>query len=202
MPPSATTFPCCRDHGLFTPVEEYPQCIQRTPGEEAYWFDWDSSFDGKATIRIAKLRDDVMVSRVYRTSRFGKVRRFRALLTPADWSLLEDAIVAANFWMLDERGGRHGLDGSTWRFAGRRRRDYHYISRWSPDDALWDLGRFFFDVAGLAEVRLRPTVRPVHPARRAGAHPFRQRPGVRCKSGAGVDRHRVCQKSVRVDVLI
>jgi hypothetical protein len=56
--------------------------------------------------------------------------------------------------MLDERGGRHGLDGSTWRFAGRRRHDYHYISRWCPDDALWDLGRFFFDIAGLAEVRL------------------------------------------------
>jgi hypothetical protein len=95
-----------------------------------------------------------MGSRVYRASRVGKVRRFRGLLTTVDWSLLEDAIVAANFWMLDERGGRHGLDGSTWRIAGRRRHDYHYISRWSPDDALWDLGRFFFDVAGLMEVRL------------------------------------------------
>jgi hypothetical protein len=38
--------------------------------------------------------------------------------------------------------------------SAHRRHDYHYISRWSPDDALWDLGRFFFDVAGLAEVRL------------------------------------------------
>ena len=61
-------------------------------------------------------------------------------------------MVAANFWMLDEHGGRHGLDGSTWRFAGRRRQEYHYISRWSPDDAL--SGRFCFDVAGLAVVRL------------------------------------------------
>jgi hypothetical protein len=95
-----------------------------------------------------------MGSRVYRASRFGKVRRFRGLLTTVDWSLLEDAIVAANFWMLDERGGRDGLDGSTWRFAARRRHDYHYISRWSPGGALWDLGRFFFDVAELAGVRL------------------------------------------------
>jgi hypothetical protein len=135
-PLSTAAFPCCRDRDLFAPVEEYPNNLRRTPGDEAYWFGWDSSFDGKATIRIAKLRDDVMVSRLYRASRFGKVRRFRALLTPADWSLLEDATVAANFWMLDERDGRHGLDGSTWRFAADRRHDYHYISRWSPDDAI------------------------------------------------------------------
>ena len=63
-------------------------------------------------------------------------------------------MAAANFWMLDEYGGSYGLDGSTWRFAGRRRQDYHYISRWSPDDALWDLGRFFSHMAGLAAVRL------------------------------------------------
>ena len=103
MPLSTAAFPCCRNHDLFAPVEEYPQRIQRTRGDEAYWFGWDSSFDGKATIRIAKLRDDVMISRVYRASRFGKVRRFRGLLTTVDWSLLEDAIVAANFWMMDER---------------------------------------------------------------------------------------------------
>jgi hypothetical protein len=56
--------------------------------------------------------------------------------------------------MLDERGGRHGLDGSTWCFAGRRHRDYHFITRWSPDDVLWDLGRLLFDLAGLDGVRL------------------------------------------------
>src|ERR1700687_2900052 len=97
---SAAACPGCRDHDLFAPVEEYPNNLRRTPGDEAYWFGWDSSFDGKATIRIAKLRDEAMVSRVYRDSRFGKVRRFRGLLTTADWSLLEDAIVAANFWIV------------------------------------------------------------------------------------------------------
>ena len=85
MPLSATAFPCCRDHDLFAPVEEYPNNLQHTPGDEAYWFGWDSSVDGKATIRIAKLRDDVMVSRVYRASRFGRfltasVMGLRALL--------------------------------------------------------------------------------------------------------------------------
>jgi hypothetical protein len=82
--------------------------------------------------------------------------RFRTtrLPSPADWARLEDAVVTANFWMLDEQNDRLGLDGATWRFAGRRRRDYHSISRWSPVDSLWDLGRLFFDVAGLEEVRL------------------------------------------------
>jgi hypothetical protein len=56
--------------------------------------------------------------------------------------------------MLDEHGGRHGLDGSTWCFAGQRCRDYHFMSRWSPNDGLWDLGQLFFDLAGLDGVRL------------------------------------------------
>src|ERR1700682_5861161 len=111
MPLPTPAFLCCREPALCAPVEEYPQRIHRTPGDEAYWFGWDSSFDGKATIRIAKLRDEAMVSRVYRASRFGKVRRFHGLLTRADWSLREAPIVAASFWMLDEQDSRHGLDG-------------------------------------------------------------------------------------------
>ena len=44
--------------------------------------------------------NEAMGSRVYRASRVGKVRRFRGLLTTVDWSLLEDAVVGANFWMI------------------------------------------------------------------------------------------------------
>ena len=36
MPLSTAAFPCCREHDLFAPVEEYAQRIQRTPGDEAY----------------------------------------------------------------------------------------------------------------------------------------------------------------------
>ena len=154
MPLPVAAFPCCRSHDLFAPVEDYPVHIQRAAGDEVYWFDWESTFHGKATIRVTRLGGQAVVSRIYRSSRFGKARRFHGHLTHDDWSRLEDAVIAANFWMLDERGGRHGLDGSTWRFAGRRRCDYHFISRWSPDGALWELGRFLFDVAGLVEVRL------------------------------------------------
>ena len=39
-----------------------------------------------------------------------------------------------------------------------------------------------------ADRRHRRAVGPVHPARRARAHPVRQRPGVRRQGGAGVDR--------------
>jgi hypothetical protein len=94
-----------------------------------------------------------LVSRVYRPARFGKVRVLRRFATTAEWARLEDVVVASNFWMLDESGGHRGLDGSTWRIAGRRRHEFHYISRWSPDGPLWELGRFLFDIAGLEDVR-------------------------------------------------
>src|ERR1700730_17628659 len=54
--PMSAAFPCCRDHDLFAPVEEYPNNLRRTPGDEAYWFGWDSSFDGKATRAITDTR--------------------------------------------------------------------------------------------------------------------------------------------------
>ena len=38
MPLSTAAFPCCRSHDLFAPIEEYPQRIQRTPGDKAYLF--------------------------------------------------------------------------------------------------------------------------------------------------------------------
>jgi hypothetical protein len=66
----------------------------------------------------------------------------------SDWARLEDAIIAANFWMLDESGGHRGCGGADWMVAGRRRHDYHFVRRWSPGGALFDLGRLLFDVTG------------------------------------------------------
>src|SRR4051794_21361637 len=37
-------------------------------------FDWDSTSNGNATIRVAKLGDEVMIFREYRSDRFGKMR--------------------------------------------------------------------------------------------------------------------------------
>jgi hypothetical protein len=144
MPLPTTAFPCCRDHDLFWPIGGHAQAIQRGPADEAYWFSWttESSGEGNATIRVARLGTAAMFFRSYRPSTFGRPRRGRGMLSRSDWMLIEDAVVAANFWMLDAREEhRLVLDGTTWYLAGRRRRDYHFISRRSPRGALWDLGR-------------------------------------------------------------
>ena len=55
MPLPTAPFLCCRSHDLFAPVEEYPVAFQRTSGDEACWFDWDSTNSGNATPHLAKL---------------------------------------------------------------------------------------------------------------------------------------------------
>jgi hypothetical protein len=137
-----------------TPVAGYGQAIRHDLADEVYWFHWNSTENGCAVIRVAPLGSEAIVFQTYRPSHFGKVRRFHGQVSRDAWARLEDALVEANFWMLDNHGGRHGLDGSIWSLAGRRHRDYHFISRWSPDDELWDLGRLFFDLAALDRVRL------------------------------------------------
>lgn len=77
------------------------------------------------------------------------------MVSRSDWLLIEDAVVAATCWMLDEQEeDRLLLGGARWCVAGRRHRDYHFISRRSPHGPLWDLGRLMFDLAGLEEVGL------------------------------------------------
>ena len=149
-----TAFPYCRDHDLVAPLEEFAQSILRGLAEEAYWFHWQSSFDGEATIRAARLGGEAEFSRLHRGSHFGRARMCRGVLSMTDWALIEDAVVAAEFWLLDKCSGARGLDGATWSIAGRRRREYHFVTRWSPQGALWDLGRLLFDLAGLEEVRI------------------------------------------------
>ena len=56
--------------------------------------------------------------------------------------------------MLGERGGCSGLDGSTWRFAADAIETITSSAGGAPNDELWDLGRLFFDLAGLDGVRL------------------------------------------------
>ena len=68
---------------------------------------------------------------------------------------VEDAVVAAGFWLLDEDWPNLGsMGGAKWMIAGRRRHDYHVVKRLNPRDALYDLGRLMFDLVGLDEVRL------------------------------------------------
>jgi hypothetical protein len=94
MPLHPAAFQCCRDHDLFEPVEKHGAVLR---ADKAYWFRWDSTDDGCAAIRIARLGPDAMVFRTYRPSRYGKVRRCHGALSRTAWARLEDAIVGANF---------------------------------------------------------------------------------------------------------
>jgi hypothetical protein len=70
-------------------------------------------------------------------------------LTLADWARLQDALVAASFWTLDPVEERFGLDGSDWLIEGRRKDIFRAVRRWSPRQALYELGQLFFELAGL-----------------------------------------------------
>jgi hypothetical protein len=156
MPSSAFAFPPCRSHDLHWPLEEYPERLKRNPATEVYWFNWRA--DGslrETTIRVARVDNDVVATRLHRGSMFGKVRILNGRLTMADWARLEDAVVAAGFWLLDEDWPNLGsMGGAHWMIAGRRRHDYHLVKRLNPRGELYDFGRLMFDLVGLDGVRL------------------------------------------------
>jgi hypothetical protein len=150
-------FPCCRAHDLFDQPATYAMAIKRSLADEVYWFDWSTEHgDGSAKMQVARLGGEAMLCRVYQPSTFGKARRSRGALSRSGWSLVEDAVVAADFWMLDEHEPRRAgiLGGANWSLAGRRRHDFHFITRRSPGGALWEFGRLLFDLAGLEAIRL------------------------------------------------
>jgi len=96
-----------------------------------------------------------MTARLHRGIVFGKTRCLSGRLTTSHWALVEDAVVAANFWAAKANERNLGsLDGANWMIAGRRGRDYHLVRRLNPHDGLFDLGRLMFDLVGLDEARL------------------------------------------------
>jgi len=148
---------------------EVPLC--RSWGTEVYRFTWDSSFDGNAVVRIARFSDEIMLSRVYRPSHFARTERSDASLTVADWARLQDALIAANFWVLEPHGEAHALDGAYWDDRGPAQG--HFSRRASMEPARCDprprpavlrVGRA---TAGgsraLLSVLAKPAVQPVHP---------------------------------------
>ena len=48
----------------------------------------------------------------------------------------------------DEGPFFRGLDGAFWTIEGRRKDVYRAARRWSPDGAIYDLGKLFFEFAG------------------------------------------------------
>jgi hypothetical protein len=53
-------------------------------------------------------------------------------------------LVAASFWALDPEERHRGLDGSDWLIEGRRKNIFRAVGRWSPNGAIFDLGKLFF----------------------------------------------------------
>ena len=106
--------PCCRAHCMVRSLGDGEVPLCRSWGTEVYRFTWDSSFDGDAVVRIARFSDEIMLSRVYRPSHFARTERSDASLTVADWARLQDALIAANFWVLEPHGEAHALDGAYW----------------------------------------------------------------------------------------
>ena len=100
-------------------------------------------------LRIARLGDEIMLSRAFRPSHFARTERSDVSLTVADWTRLQDALIAANFWALERHGKAHGLDGAYWTIEGRRKDIFRVVHRWSPHGAIHDLGRLFFALARL-----------------------------------------------------
>jgi hypothetical protein len=150
-------YPFCRDHDLSDQPAAYAMEIKRSLADEVYWFKRTTEHDyDAATIQVARLGDEAMFCRVYKPSTFGKARWSRGALSRSEWCLIEDGVIAADFWLLDEHERQRAgiLGGATWSLAGRRRHDFHYITRRSPDGALWELGRLLFDLAALEAIRL------------------------------------------------
>jgi hypothetical protein len=134
------------------PEPQEPLCRSRLTEHEAYRFFWDSSFDGHAVVHIGRKGELVTLRR----QAFWQAPCSVALSLP-DWSKLQQALEIAEFWSpRPDSELAVGLDGADWLIEGRRGDTYHAIHRWSPEGAIHDLGRVFFELAGppLSGVRL------------------------------------------------
>lgn len=100
--PLPVAFPVCRAHDAFWPLEQYPTALQQNPADEAYWLKWDHSFGPEAILRVTRSGSDVLMTRMHRPTRFSKTRCTSGRLAMPDWHLVEDAVVAAGFWVLEE----------------------------------------------------------------------------------------------------
>jgi hypothetical protein len=58
-----------------------------------------------------------------------------------EWRLFKESIYQNRYWLLQREIDRMGVDGGTWTIEGRRpdaesfkKRSYHVVSRWSPEE--------------------------------------------------------------------
>ena len=118
MSPHLAAFPICRTHDLFRPLETCPAELRCNPADEVYWLKWDSTNHGETIVRVARLGSSAMATRLHQASRWSKPRQRQTPLEMSDWRQVEEAVAAAGFWHLTERGGGMGCDGADWLIAG------------------------------------------------------------------------------------
>ncbi len=115
----------------------------------------DSSFDGRAMVRIGHHEDAVALR--WRYDRFLSTETGEETGLPlGSWTRLQAQLDAARFWTLPPQNDRIGLDGARWLIEGRRGDVRHQVRRWSPDGEVHALGQPFFELAGppLSKLRL------------------------------------------------
>jgi len=148
---------CCRttDGDILRPFlpKRGPLCESRDRTPEEYRFTWHSSFHGAAVVQIGNGKNIILD---WARSGWGTNGRYWCCIAKAQWKRLEAAVLAAKFWGLDADIDRLGCDGAQWLIEGHRGDMYRAVRRWSPDGAIHDLGRAFFDIAGppIADIRL------------------------------------------------
>jgi hypothetical protein len=142
--------PCCRTNCDIRPFlpKPGPLCESMKHTVEEYRFVWRSSFDGEAMVQIGRGGKNIIIDWARSDFSHGNGRYWHCIKRPA-WEKLETALLAASFWSLDAVDDRHGLDGAQWLIEGRRKDVYRAVRRWSPEGAVYDLGRTFLDIAGL-----------------------------------------------------
>jgi hypothetical protein len=115
---------------------------------EAYRFIWRSPFHGDALVRVARSKTNIDLEWVCR-GRNGQGRFWKSI-EHDDWTRLETALLAADFWAVDpeEKSDVVRLNGARWVIEGRRREVYRVVRRDSPHGPIHDVGRAFLDIAG------------------------------------------------------
>src|ERR1051325_907673 len=127
--------------------EDGPVCLGMEHTIEVYRFTWRSSFDGDAVVQIGRGGKNIILDWACSSFTYGN-GRFWNCIDEASWRRLEDALLDAGFWCLNPHDNRRALDGARWTIEGRRRAVYRVVERWSPHNAVYELGRMFFDLAG------------------------------------------------------
>ncbi|HLY55280.1 MAG TPA: hypothetical protein VKS60_06965, partial [Stellaceae bacterium] len=110
---------------------------------------WESSFEGRAVVRVGRSAAGIAASWSRSDSLFAPEELgVQANISGDAWKRLRRAVDDLGLWGLTREGEYFGLDGATLQVEGRRGMVYRSIKRCSPRGPLWFVGRLLCDIAG------------------------------------------------------